>query len=1015
MTTDGGKKQDIFHIFECYRKHPAQRRFIHVLDLIRDMVQREVNAGNLQFDGPPPPEVYLGALTSLTLQRLLAKDIDWLPEFLRLLHVALAIAPLDSTIAGPLLAGLVPLFSNAPANLASELCPVCVLLTKHTPISAIQGEMLVIGLCNCSLDDEPKLRKAAGYAISHFPDAHQAVYGFLFANVARNPLRALTAIRNLASGVKAPVWERHVGNLLDFTSAPARDVRIMAFEILSVAIHYVPLDTCIQVLTRFAAERSDSSTEFMCTIAKFIQSGLARLAHEEDKGIFREHFPGILHQLLLFLIVRDEELDQLVKIIIIYGIHAYLSSDGDFRFLEPIVAELTAMLTVQYIGAWRIIFSILVTLPEALGDSTCAILHDPLVASIAKLGTPGTTHFRSIVDFIASCAKQVGLSAFFQQTKLGLNNPTFLQNVIIPILQMYHGQCPDDLQFVALELLPVERALYEDPPIETPFVWMNLWNALPNCVHTNMTNLSSFVDLICERLEAHCELVRPICEIVKVIAHHCGAFERLLVTLAKASVNKLNSLCIVPAISALAGAMDSGIINSFFIWLMHEKVIPFAADPDHIEVARPLVNVAMAFLPYLDEENRTIFYQILLSLAKQQSRIQKTALRALQQYLLSFSVSSAPADLSAILAEYTVSLSPSGVRHRLLLMEALLKLPGSDRAAMMGTFVPKFVAALKETRSKVHRVAASALLGIAADTISAQIPLMTLLSEIASGLWSESPSSVSASIDSLKLIIAPYFRSMGPGELSAICAVVWKVAETAGAKEIYWSALKFAKMLRGPVPQFVEAEQLPNILMLAVTCVKLKNRELKGKGRKMIRRCIKKFGTTVVTQAFPPGEEELLHSVMKKYKPKKPKAGQGEHPRIKLDARFDEDVHDLLDPGETIVEPPDLEDSDDFEFNEKRRLKLKDAPKRKTKAVRAAEDWDDEGPEILVRQIMEKDKKPMTLRTAAERTMTPRGRAELRRQPGIPASFSILSPKVLNKRNRKKMKAEYRKAFRDSK
>jgi hypothetical protein len=73
--------------------------------------------------------------------------------------------------------------------------------------------------------------------------------------------------------------------------------------------------------------------------------------------------------------------------------------------------------------------------------------------------------------------------------------------------------------------------------------------------------------------------------------------------------------------------------------------------------------------------------------------------------------------------------------------------------------------------------------------------------------------------------------------------VFWKATETAAA-----SALKLAKTPLARIPRFVEAEQLPNVLMPGVHCVKRPNWKLKGKGHKMIERCIDHFGIDVVAQ-----------------------------------------------------------------------------------------------------------------------------------------------------------------------
>jgi hypothetical protein len=142
----------------------------------------------------------------------------------------------------------------------------------------------------------------------------------------------------------------------------------------------------------------------------------------------------------------------------------------------------------------------------------------------------------------------------------------------------------------------------------------------------------------------------------------------------------------------------------------------------------------------------------------------------------------------------------------------------------------------------------------------------------------------------------------------------------------------------------VEAEQLANVLMLSVQCIKRTNWELRGKGHKMIQHCLDRFGVDTVTRAFRPGEQRLLRGVSKEFRrdnlPEKPSKKTGEQVRIELDPRFDQEVHHLLDPGETVARPQDPEDTEAFELDERGRLKLRDPPKRKSRAVKEAADSD---------------------------------------------------------------------------
>jgi hypothetical protein len=138
----------------------------------------------------------------------------------------------------------------------------------------------------------------------------------------------------------------HLGDLVALTSVPSRSVCLKAFEVLSVAVSYIALDITLDLLTRFASGRPESSAELIYAIAEFLQSGIARLAREEDKTALRAQFPPILRQMLLFLPDGSDDLKGLVNVSALYGIHACAAGDSDLAVMVAVVDELTAMLSV---------------------------------------------------------------------------------------------------------------------------------------------------------------------------------------------------------------------------------------------------------------------------------------------------------------------------------------------------------------------------------------------------------------------------------------------------------------------------------------------------------------------------------------------------------------------------------------------------------------------------------------------------------------------------------------------
>jgi len=189
---------DVFAAYECLRNDRAQKRFIQVLDLVRESIVAQAPA---MRESGISPAVYLAAISSVTEHRLSAKSIDGLPELLRLLHIALGSAAIDSTVASRILRGVLPLFRSASTDLGVAICQVAAQLGGRVRLDEVAVEVLVAGLCANAQHDDLRLRKAASEAIYGFPQLHERCFRALFDTLDRNALRALTVIRNVASGV----------------------------------------------------------------------------------------------------------------------------------------------------------------------------------------------------------------------------------------------------------------------------------------------------------------------------------------------------------------------------------------------------------------------------------------------------------------------------------------------------------------------------------------------------------------------------------------------------------------------------------------------------------------------------------------------------------------------------------------------------------------------------------------------------------------------------------------------
>ena len=590
---------DIFSAYECLRNDKTQKRFISVLDLVKSTIMAQVDAGTLSFDPFPSATVYIGAITSLLVHRLDKKQVDGLPELLRLLHVALESGVIDSTISSHLLSSLVPLLADANTELAIALCPVVVQLTKHSSVADNMIRDINNGLCMFSLSDDSRLRKAASQAIYDFKQIHGIAFDYMFELADKNPLRALTVINNIAYIAKENTWPKYVEKIISFVDNQNRAIRIKGLQILASALYYLPVETTVAIASKYSKLGTDLSGDVLLPTAELLQAAISTLARR-DLQTLKKNFPEFLHQLILLLTVSDEETKSLINNIIRYGIHSSIS-DGDIEALKPIMNEFNQVMGVQYVTIWPQLFSILQTIPEKTGDKTFEIVGDTLMAALEKLTNVDSNYYNNILYFIVSCAEKLGLTQFFELTRLPVNDYGYLENMVIPILNVYHGKNLDDLSFVFNYLLPMEEEMHEELKQDpSRILWQNLWNVLPNCCTTNMEDISNFVNLVIDRFEEHkMELYRPICKIIQIIAPHTDQLDRLLISLANASVDTSTSSCVIPAIAKVASLMPQDSINSFFSSLITNKILVLANDPNQITIACALVDVALALMPYL--------------------------------------------------------------------------------------------------------------------------------------------------------------------------------------------------------------------------------------------------------------------------------------------------------------------------------------------------------------------------------------------------------------------------------
>ncbi|EAY23625.1 hypothetical protein TVAG_119620 [Trichomonas vaginalis G3] len=1037
-------EHDIFSNYDCLKNDPVQARFMSVLEEVRQSIaDKASNTASLHVEGEtgiPDPKLYLAVISSLIVHRLSQNNKAGIPELLRLLIVAMQSATLDSSIAAQLAELTVPLFNGADNALLAALCPVAAALSHRTKFNPVQVTTLIEGICAATLSDDSKVRNTASRAIYDNDNIHQLCFDRLFEICDQNALRALTVLKNIASAAKPGVWTKYAEPILNFCQSDNRAVRVKGFELMSYCLHHLSPETVVSIINKFTAKKPEAPGDVLQSMALLIQSAITMLARESP-ALLADNFPNFLHQMLMLLTLEDEQARNTINQTILYGIAALTNNAGqtnDFTRLQGIVKELDGALIIQYMTIWPQVFSILSTLPPQLHAATPDILFQPILNALEKLKQDKDMHGKDyIVSFVATCMNEMGLAQFYTGTPELIDDAEVFQYVYIPLINAYnsrkHGT---DLDFTIEKILPIERYLYQeklDNPddVNRHLVWANLWNALPNCVTTNSDDISEFIEMCCQRFKDHKELIRPISKIFHHLAAKIANMEGPLSLLVNSAIDASTASVSIPAISALCAAKDSASLKDFFHGVAMQ-CIEYARDPDKMDVSCALVDVILAMCNYVDESYRKMFYDLMLKFVKGESHFQKKALRAIRDLITRFKIEGAVHELKDVLANTGENVTSSTIRYRILLMTTLLQICGDEYGELLSEFLPEIVAAVKDQGEKTRSAAEESLQTIAqlsADNFSS---VDAIVAGIMVGIISDDSSFVSASIDSLSIVLRRHYDKVTPETLNGTCDGVFGACKANQKSEVFRSGLVFCKMLLTRVPKYTEQNQLHNIIELSIACNKRTNWEIRDKGHHMIERCIETFGIDPVTNVFPKEELKLLRGARKESNrnQKKAKSNQNkdndESDGIELDSRYDEHEIDLLSSANIIkrkeVEQKDESDNDELQFDERGRIIMKEAPKtRKSRKEEKDEDEDeDRGNELADyinnrRQKKNRDreeKKAKFVEETGNKFKAPRGKGDVMKKGGqAPFASAPLSAKVVNKRYRSQMKAEYKKLF----
>ena len=1046
---------DIFSAYDCSKNDSEQKRFMAVLNEVR----RTCTEKGVAEDGDtgiPDPKFYLAVITGLIVQRLSAQNQVGLPELLRLLHIAMQSAPLDSHVAGELADKLIPILESKETAQNSVLLPpllqVTANLSRRTRFTDTQEEVLISAVCEAALNEKSKVRNTASKAIYDNPNLHQRCLERLFQTCDQSPIRALTVLKNIASSAKPNDWKKNAESILQYCESDNRAVRVKAFELMSHCLHHLPPETVIAIVDQFTRNKPEAPGDVLIAMAQLLQSAITMLAREAPASLV-ENFPRFLHQMISFLTIQDDEAQQIISQTILYAIAAITSNAGeaqDFARLAPVVSELNSSLTIQYMTVWPQVYSILSTLPPQLHEHTYELLSDPIIASLQKLTADLDSHHRDvIVSFIATCMNEMGIGQFFESTGFTLDSDDAYKYVAIPVLTQYSSKKNvTDLQFTEEIILPFEADVYQrvfpdedidrntDEWVSNHLLWVNLWNALPQCVTSKEGEMMpEFVELCCMRFDAHRDLIRPISKIFFNVAKFIAGMHEPLLKLINACVDASTASCAIPAISAICAAKPSDDLNSFF-QSVAKDCLQKALDPDQITNACALVDVILAMCPYISDQNRKLFYDMMIRFIKKQGPFQKRALRAIRDLIKKYHFEGTVNELKEVLASTQDRPTSSTIRYRILLMTTLLEIATDEYAELLTEFLPEIVAAVKDQGEKTRAAAEEALITIGQFQSEGMQSVDSLVAAVCTGFAQDSSSYVASSMEALAIIMQRFFAKCSNEVTNNACEAVWAASQVQQTSEVARSALSFARVLLNRVPKLVEENQLESVLSLAVMCTKRSNWEISNSGKYLIEKCIEKFGIDPVTAKFPKDELKLLRGARKEQNRKtraaeKAKGDEKENASsddgIELDDRDHERELDLLDSANVISKKAVKRDDDEdenLEFDEHGRIVMKEAPKarkgRQTKEEDEDEDDFDHGNEVD--ELMDKRRAKLMKKREQQRAVflnetgnkfrAPRGKGDQMKKGGqVPFAQAALNSKSVNKRFRGQMKAQYKELF----
>lgn len=962
---------DIFASYDCAVNDKGQVRFVEILKEIRNTFL-DSKYSSLHQEGEtgfPKPELYATAISALLVQKLeLIKnktvageqisDFFGIPECYKILYISLqSVSQYDSSISLQILKMSLPLFKQENEALLKELCPAVASLSRRAKLDDTETSLLIDGLCSSALSSRSTVRNSAAKAIYDNRNLHTRCYTHLFKIIDSNPLGSLTVLYNITSSLYKMDLTSYYNIVVDYMKNPKVDVRVKAIKLMGFLVHHVLPETVSELIKFININKPSVPGEELTALTELIQSCASRL-RKEDPLVLVDTISDILDIFRFCLSLEDKESEVNVKNSISYICTALIDysikNGNNFTVLAPLVDHLHQSLAPLYQNTWVSVYNFLSIFPPLLKEHTFEVVRDPLFSSISKvMSDPTSFYVQPALGFIVSCMNEMGLKNFSEQTELSgllssikeytkIEEFELFEKVILPMFAKYEAKHTDDLYFTYHMLLPIENVLFNIlvNGVRYP-IWWQLWNSLPSCVTTDDVNASIFmVDHCLTRLEQVSEkgLIKPISHIFSKLAKYVSD-EKRLECLKAIQFFASHSDCFNSVSHSIPGICpffnDKKLLNDYFNKELG-NILNLLKEEKNLE-SGSLLDLLALVLPFVSDENRKNYYQLINVLITQKTPLTKKSLKVLDNTVKK------KIDLDILIPYISNALqasleanSSSSVRYRIRLMNLMMKY----NSEYIPTYLVEVIPALKSPGSKAREAAEECLIDICSHVSSKE----EIINPIISLLKQDNPSLISAGIDGYNIILKKFFQKFSDEEIYNSFSTILTAGSSREESEVIKSTLDFVRLfmkLSVRVTRKVGDSEnatrrdafllnLGNVIQFLVNAKSKKNWKIQNDAHNLIKDSIYYFGIDDVTKVFPQDSLPVLRNIRKEYSRDQRNTGDDSKYRtsegkIEFDSKFDEGEANMLDPGAIISRRYDDDNDSDIEFDANGRIIMKES------------------------------------------------------------------------------------------